>query len=333
MEIAAEIPNFSTSLDIKFASYATGWETFRKAGRPSINLDLPEANPFLPTFFKAKELIEEIHPDIVISHEEFAAVPAAHMGKTPSIFISAWLPKSGSIFAHALEYASSAIIFEHPGIFPVNELGIPNISFLGPLHRKMQYTRDDRRRAREELSIAENATCILVISGGWATEEKAPVAHIVFPMFKNLNGSGNVLYWVTSDDDPRLSAKAENLPGVLFIPYRTTIDQLMVASDLIISKGTRGTTIDAAHLGTPSISLSYGLNPIDDLLIGRIRSNLALNAYAVDAAVLEAAVRKIVSVPFPLRPAIPPLESRPYSAAAKALVDEIHRLLPHLPVR
>jgi hypothetical protein len=75
---------------------------------------------------------------------------------------------------------------------------------------------------------------------------------------------------------------------------------ILIASDLIITKGNRNTLFESHALGRPSISISFGLNPIDDYRVLRIPSNTALRARGLTAHSLrdhmEAALRKMTDL-------------------------------------
>ena len=103
----------------------------------------------------------------------------------------------------------------------------------------------------------------------------------------------------------------------------------MVASDLAITKGNRGSIMDLASLGIPSISISSVLNPIDEALVARVRSNLALNVNAVDSRFLARCIEDAAGVAFGERDMPLNLHLRGGEVAAEALADEILRLVGH----
>jgi len=96
---------------------------------------------------------------------------------------------------------------------------------------------------------------------------------------------------------------------------------------VVITKGNRGTIMDAASLGVPSISLSYGQNPIDEILVAGIKSNHALNAKAMDAQILRRFIEQLSTIPPKLRAMPLGLHKRGGEYAAKILANEIKRLL------
>ncbi len=68
----------------------------------------------------------------------------------------------------------------------------------------------------------------------------------------------------------------------------------MVASDLAITKANRVTVKELDALGIPSISISHGLNPIDDVFVERINGNTALRADVLEKEVLAQHIHTIL---------------------------------------
>jgi hypothetical protein len=295
MAIADEIQAAGDDISLQFASYATGAQTFRAANRPVHDLQLPETNGYLPTLLKAHELIERLRPSVVAAHEEFAALVAAYQLGVPSIFLSAWLPGSGGINSESLAYASSIIVLENPGIFALPSGITAKPIHVGPIVRKMRYSLDDRASLRAAMKIPRDSCVIAVVPGGAATEESSPIADTVLSAFLQLPQPTKNLFWISNNDFEQMTLRFRNIAGVQAVRFVDPIEQLLVAADVIITKGTRGITLDASALGVPSISLSHGFNPIDDLLVPRIRSNIALNARAVDGDVLLNYLQMVMS--------------------------------------
>jgi hypothetical protein len=325
--IAEEFPSLDSRLDLQFASYATGAETFRQSGWPVIDLGLPEANPFIATQLVAYDLIKRSLPDIVITHEEFAVLPAAHMAGIPCVLLTDWFPPANHAAGESVPLADAIVFMGGPGIFPLPSVQRTPV-YVGPVIRKMKYGPGERAKARAESGISEQAFVVSVMPGAWATEEKAPIAHIVLPAFQQLTSTEKSLFWLAKTDQPQLQKLAQGDPQVRVLADHPAVEQLMVASDVIITKGNRGTIMDAASLGVPSISLSLGANPVDEALISRIRSNLAFHARAMDAPTLRHYIEKQAAIPLSERAPPPDLLVQGGAAAAKALIAEINRLLP-----
>lgn len=284
--IAARLKEVAPELALSFASYATGAETLRTLGHPVIDLALPEANLFVPTLFKARELIEQHRPHFIIAHEEFAALLAAKLLGVPSIFISAWLPPNGNIYAESVTCADAVIVIDHPGIFPLPAGMTVKPHYTGPIYRQMQFTTRDRAGLRRELGWPAEAFVVVVSPGGSATEKDSPLLDLAITAFRQLPQPQKRLIWLSAKDHAEASARFKGIPGCEALRFVDPVERLLGAADVILTKGTRGATLDAAAVGVPSISISHGRNPVDDLLVPRIRTNVALVAKAVDADAL-----------------------------------------------
>ena len=169
------------------------------------------------------------------------------------------------------------------------------VRYVGPLLRRLSLTRADRADARSALGLPPAATVVAVIPGAWATEERAPIADLVVPAFQTLAGADKALVWVGGRDHEALARRLADVPGARVLKDLSPIERLMVASDLVITKTNRGTTIDLASLGIPSISLSFGLNPIDEAVVPRIHSNVALQAGGLDGAFLAGVMADVLA--------------------------------------
>lgn len=297
MAVAREMLALQPGTSVHFASYATGAETLRNAGWEVIDLHLPADNPWLPTLLACCDVIQRVQPSVIIAHEEFAALVAGRVAGIPSIFISAWLPQSRGYAYDAMACADYAIILEEPGLFVTpTGMGVQPL-FVGRLRRPLRYGPADRARARRELSLQDGTVMITVVPGGYASEDKAPIFPVVLDAFQQLPLADKRLFWLGGPDGAKVACAAQGVPGIVVLEHHPDVDQFLAASDLVITKGTRGATLDAAEAGVPSISLSHGLNPVDDLLVPRIRSNLSLNARAVTAPVLAFYAMRLLRSP------------------------------------
>lgn len=299
--IQSELATIAPNISLTFVSYATGALTFRDHAVDVIDIDLPEDNVYLETLFKAKSVIEKHQPDVIIAHEEFAAIVAAHLSGKPSIFISPWLPHGGTIFAESLTYATAIIIIEDPGLFALPPL-IPVPIYTGPIYRKMAFGLDDRSKIREHLGVEGDSPLILVVPGGGSGEAEAPVADLILSAFFELSAPAKRLIFVTKRDFELVSLKTQGMTGVEVISYANPLERLIVASDVILTKATHGITLEAEACGVPTIALSYGLNPVDDVLTSRVPSNIHLYAHAVTPKILADYIAGITNIPFSTRP-------------------------------
>ncbi len=274
-------------INCKFVSYGTGAATLSEFGRPVVDLQMPDENPFLETLIDSFRVIDEASPRLVISHEEFAAVVAAKARGVPSIFITDWFGNENHIAMQALAYAGKVIFLGNRGVFDEPTFLKGKIIYAGSFMREFKYQLRDREQARSEMSIASEAIVVSVLPGGWATEKRAPIFDLLVPAFYGIGFPRKLLCWVASDEFEMLEARTQGMPDILILRKHWPIEQLMVASDLVVTKGNRITIMEAAALGIPSISLSHGLNPVEDFVVPRINSNLALRIKGIDAKFLS----------------------------------------------
>lgn len=289
MAIADELAKLRSDIDIKFVSYGTGAKTFVAHGKTVINLGMPDMNPVWATVVRAGQLISQLRPALVVSHEEFAIPPAARLFDIPAVFITDWFPDPEDPRMEALSYADEVIVIESEGA-----IGDPpglesKVRYSGPVLRSFSYGRADRDRARQELGFPSDATVILVLPGGW-TEERTPISDLVMRAFDSLKGREKLLVWVAGDDYEELAGCFRGRADVIVKDHDWQMDRLMVASDIAVTKATRNTTAELAALGLPSISISSGLNPIDDVAIRQFETNTPLDARTATPKMLAAAL-------------------------------------------
>ena len=323
MAIASEVAKTRPELEISFVSYADGATAFKRAGFSVIDLKLSATNPYIDTLVLSRQIISDHKPDLIVSHEEFAALPAARIAKLPSIFISAWLPDPRSGITHeSLLSASSIILLGQPGIFALPQELATKPLYVGEIIRKFQFTTSDRSAIRAEMKIPDDVVLLLMVPGAHNREVETPTAHLIFEAFKLLQQNKKMLLWIGDKDYEFIKSCSANVPGVHAVRYVDPIEKLFAASDVVITKGTRGTTLDVSSMGLPSISLSFGKNPIDDILVPRVRTNIALNAAAVTPDILVEYIRNILVSPKPV-----PVPPTGVEKVTNALISEIDRCL------
>ncbi len=132
---------------------------------------------------------------------------------------------------------------------------------------------------------------ISVIPGAWATEGRAPILDLVVPAVEALDVAEKMLIWVAGEDADALTDRLRNVKDTAVVVQCSPIEKLIVASDLVITKANRGSTLEVAQVGIPSISLSHGSNAVDDVVVARIPTNTALDARGVDDAFLAEVMR------------------------------------------
>ncbi len=267
IQLVKELQEGREDIQVRFASYGTGARTIEEHGQPLIDLDLPDLNGISETTVLAGKLIGWLDPDLVVAHEEFPALPAAKIFDKPTVLITDWFTAPERYSMLSLQFADEILFIDEPGIFEEPAWVQGKVRYVAPILRPFAYTRDDRARAREELAIPGDATVIAVLPGSW-TEEKAPIHDLVMPAYDQLDAAEKRLIWVAGQDHEALRKQTGGRAGVRIIESDWTIERLMVASDLAITKATRKTARELDFLGIPSIAISHGNNPIDEKRVG-----------------------------------------------------------------
>jgi hypothetical protein len=163
-------------------------------------------------------------------------------------------------------------------------------------------------------------------TGRLGTEARAPLFDLVSGAFECLDHNlAKQLVWVAGADYEVVNVLAASRADIRVFDSLQAIEDLIVASDIVITKGNRGTVYDAASLGVPSISVSFGLNPIDDMHLTRIRSNTSFNYGAITCAELASVLFETFRTD---RKAVSPLNYHENGgeAAAQNLAKELLRL-------
>ncbi|MEX2304117.1 MAG: hypothetical protein WD733_24440 [Bryobacterales bacterium] len=271
---------------------------------------------------KSAQVIGALRPSLVVSHEEFAALPAAKIFGVPTVFLTDWfVDDPDRLIMRSLLYADEIVFLEREGWFEPPAYVKDRVHYVGPIVRPMEYSRQDRARAREELGLPAEATVLSVIPGAWATEARTPLWEALVAAFDSLDAAGKHLVWNAGEDFAELTGRLGSRGGITVMRSCDPIERLIAASDLGITKGNRGSTLDLYYLGVPSVSISFRANPVDDHMVPQIASNRALYFDQLDAVSLanelDLALRRE-------KPAIPP------SPATNAAQEAARRIAHHL---
>jgi hypothetical protein len=285
MAIAHELLQSVPQLDIRFVSYSGGAETFRSCGYEVVDLHMPDEPPMLTMIVQEGRVIRSLQPQLVISHEELAALPASQVFDIPCLFITDFFQDPNPFLTSAMQCAREVLFIAERGIFTEPPFMRDTVRYLGPAIRRFNYGRSDRGRARQELGLPPDATVVLCQPGNY-TEAHVPTAELLVSAWDALPCPGKRLIWLAWRDYDSLLTRFAGRPDILVLKEDWAIDRLMAASDLVITKGNRTTVCEAASLGVPSISISAGANWPDDVAIARVRSNTALRAGSLNAAAL-----------------------------------------------
>jgi hypothetical protein len=281
-EIRAQCPD----LEVLFVSNSVGAETFSLLGRNVINSMTSESANSTASLIAAYNVLKKVNPSLVVAHEEYSAVAAAGLLGIPSVYITSWLPLTGSVGATSIKDAAAVIVLEEPGSF---QIPIPLKSkplFVGRQSRAVKFRRCDRARLREKHGIKDSEYVVTVVPGGALGEEKAPILDVVLEAFSTFKCSDKRMFWITARDIGFARERMRDFSNISIIEFTPNYDEYIAMSDVVIAKG-RGAVLDAAGAGVSSISLSPQVNPIDDIILSRISSNTPLGLRACDGPSLH----------------------------------------------
>lgn len=288
--IAKELSDLEPGITLQFVSYGTGAQTIGQCGYRVIDLKLPDDNPFLETLVRSIHIINEQEPSLVLSHEEFCVLPAAKLFEVPCMFLTDWFPSPGTVWMECLPYAEKVIFLDEPGYFEEPEVLKGKVEYVGLAIRQLSLTKESQHTARMELGLPQGAPIILILPGGASasSEDRAPLFDLVTSAIDLLDGDPVAVWVLPPEEQEKIRKHQTCRPDIVFMSPHFNVEKTMVAADVAITKATRTTSFELNALGIPSISISYGLNPIDDYRVAQIKTNRALRARGLTATSLSA---------------------------------------------
>ena len=267
-------------------SYSGGAETFRSCGYEVVDLHLPDEPPLLPAIVQESRIIRGLQPQLVISHEELAALPASQIFDVPCLFVTDFFQDPNPFLMGAMQCAREIIFIAERGIFTEPPFMGDVIRYVGPAIRRFDYGRPDRARARRELDLPPDAAVVLCQPGGYE-EARAPMADLLVAAWDALPASFQASDMARMEGLRLASCPFRRPPGYPRVEGRlghrpSHGGQRSGRSQ----KGTAPRVCEAASLGIPSISISAGVNWPDDVAIAHVRSNSAFRAGGLNAGAL-----------------------------------------------
>jgi hypothetical protein len=281
MEIVKEMTKTHEEVQVRFVSYGTGARTIEQYGFPLIDVGLPDQASHTAMTVIAGQLIGSLDPDLVVSHEEFAALPAAKIFGKRTVCITDWFVGPEQLSMACLGYADKILFIDEPGIFEEPPSVQGRVEYVGPILREFQYVREDRDRARSELNIPSDAFVVAVLPGSW-TEEKVPIFDTVMRAYEALDKPSKYLIWVAGSDREMIGGKLAGRQDVRVVEFDPVIERIMVAADVAVTKSTRKTHVELAALGTASVALSTGLNAVDPLRVSKLATVMTPQEFTLD---------------------------------------------------
>jgi len=200
----------------------------------------------------------------------------------------------------------------------------------------------DRGRAREELGLPEDALVVSVfVHPGRRTEKVAPIFDLLMPAFDSIESPNKWLVWLAGEDCEMLEERTKDRTNVIVknvvvenvVAHDSKVhaedepfDRLMAASDIAITKGNRNIVLELAALGIPSISISHGLNRMDDIRTPQVETNITLQSGDVDSQLLHRRMHELLSSSVAAQAGRNPAFENGVAGVARRLAERIETL-------
>ena len=294
MAILEELRRFSPRLRISVCTYGTGYKAFRDRGQTAFDLKLTDDCNVWEVAQAVGRILRQTQASLVVSHEEFAAIPAAKIFEIPSVFVTHWLAPQNSFLMQAIADVDHVLFLEEQGHFLTPDYLQGKIHYVGPVLRRFCCVPDDRRRLRIECGAPPEETIIVLFPGtgsGW----QEPIFNLILEAFDALPRKRKRLIWVAGEDFDRISLLCSRHNGITVLQSVLCPEHLMAASDLAITAGTYNVGKELGALGVPSISLSVGKNPIDDYFARCLPHNTFLYAQDTDSTALTGCIEEALT--------------------------------------
>lgn len=288
--IANELVKVEPRIEITFVSYSVGAATLKDLGQEVIDLRLPEDNSLWETALPALSLLRERRPALVVSHEEFCIPPLSQALGVPVVFLTDWFANAESVWMQALKYADQIIFLDDPGIYDEPPYLAGKVLYVGYVLRSLETEGTNQTQSRSALGLPADSTIILVSPGGAKihSETHAPLFDLILGAYDLLPAGQRRLLWVVGEPDySSLIEKSLERQDLVILKPHYNFTPTIMAADIVITKGNRLPLFECEVLGIPSISISYGNNPVDDYRVSHIRTNFALRARGLNQTILR----------------------------------------------
>jgi predicted glycosyltransferase len=191
---------------------------------------------------------------------------------------------------HGFFHADEIVFLDEPGHYHVPAALEEKVTYVGPV-LGVGAEPVMRSQSPARLGLSDDTALILVAPGGSpaCSESRTPMASLVVSAFSQLRASSKRLVWIAAGDDAeRVRSAAASAHDVSTMEPHSGFWRTMAGADVVVTKGNRITVLEAAALGIPSVSISFGVNPIDDLRVIRVRTNKWCRAHELDPVGLAA---------------------------------------------
>jgi len=291
----------NVDFQIKLVSYAQGYTYLKNNGCEVQNLNLRlEEEHGLKASFRLESLILQLKPDLIVSDEVFNVFPISKKFNIPSILITNWFCESISKdhpLIPAVKKADHIIFADKKEFHEIPpDLSVP-ISFVGPIIKEFNYILKDKEKAREKLGL-DNKDIVILVTPGSTSEDGRELLELSAKVFKKINRNNLKMIFLTGELYKEYLEKFKDEDKIIIKPFEREMDRLMVASDLVICKGTLSTTWELIFLGIPSISIAHLDNPVDIIRIGKLSKRhvtIEIKPQELSATTLLEKVNKILN--------------------------------------
>jgi UDP-N-acetylglucosamine:LPS N-acetylglucosamine transferase len=301
MLIIEHLKEFNTNLNLKVFSYEQGYTYFKKNDFEVGNLDLRLREEFSQkALFKIKSCIDRLKPDFIVADEVFLVLPLAENLGIPSILVTNWFFEAINNkhpLIPVVKKANHIILADKRDFHKIPpNFDIP-VSFVGPIIKEFNYEFKDKGKAKKELGINKEDRVILVTPGGRPTERNE-LLEVSIEVFKELTDKNLKLILLAGELYKEYLERFKNEDKIIVKDFDWEMDRLMVASDIVICKGTFSITWELVYLGVPSISIPDFNNPVDQLHIKKLsehNATVGLNTKKITPSLLLENVQRLLN--------------------------------------
>ncbi len=270
--ILEELKKINRNLSILVATYDRGYTYFVKNGFNPFNLGLNQDEELtLKAGFRMWSLIRRFKPDLVVADEVFIVLHITKALKIPSVLITHWFFENFSEkhpMIPVVKKAKHVVFVDTPEFHTIPFDFNVHLTCVGPIIRDFKYGLKDRKKARKELGINLRDKVILVTPGG-RHKDRSKLLEVSLDAFKDLRSDNLKLILLAGELCEEYSKRCGNDERIIVKDFEWEMDRLIVASDLVICKGTFMTTWEIAYLGVPSISIP-DIGHIDQFHVNRM---------------------------------------------------------------
>jgi len=245
------------------------------------------------------------------------------------VFLTDWFLPEDAVVMQSLRWADEIVFMDRRGLYDEPRYLAHKVTYAGCVVRPLGLGCRGRANARASLGIGADCTLAIVAPGGATihSERAAPLCELLAGAFELLDCPRKHLLWISADGDyegirDRFLGRCD---VTVMAPHQSFLETLS-AGDVIVTKGNRNTLFECEAMGLPTVSVSFGLNPIDDARAVHIKSNVALRARGLTPAFLASVLSEAIT----LAPLLVPRDERILRQPLEVVAQRLsHWLEPH----